>query len=166
MGWESDLEGEDIFCLSSRKLLCFWGFLVPHSIPSTQASQVLFRQPPASPAVSLGSFLSKVSCLATVLLVQSKKTLNYLGSHKGISFMSSEEMRPGVQSTVGDNRDHYIHSTNADWVPTTWQTSSFRSSNLAFKDNKLSHPLPIHSSSIFFLIRPQQGSYLWYRYKP
>lgn len=107
-GGGAESKGKDISCLLSRKRLCFWGLLVPRSLmphfPSTQASQVLFRQPPVSPAVSPGScLLSWVSCLPFVLLVQSKKMLNDWGSRTGISFVSSEEMGPGVQSIVGNN---------------------------------------------------------------
>ena len=73
--------------------------------PQHPTSQGLFLQRPASPAASFVSYLSRVNRLDFVLLAQSKKTLNYVGSHIGISFLSSEEMRPGVQSTVGDNGD-------------------------------------------------------------
>lgn len=150
--WESE-EGEGTSCQPSWTLISFWSFLVPRSLksrfPSTWASQGLFRQPPASPAVPLICNLSRVSCLAFVLLVQSKETLKYLGTHIGVSFLSSKEMRPGVRSTVADNSDS-LNSFNKCWLDAYHETDSiFRPSNFAFKDSKLNQPLPIHFSSAF-----------------
>lgn len=151
-------------------LISFRSFLVPHSlrscVPSTWASRGLFRQPSASPAAPLVCDLSRVSCWAFVLLVQSKETLKYLGTHIGVSFPSSEEMRPGVQSTVADNGNS-LNSFNKCWLDTYHKTDSiFRPSNFAFKDSKLNQPLPIHFSSafiyFFFLIKITI-SYLWYK---
>lgn len=153
VGWESE-EGEGTSCQPSWALISFRSFLVPHSlrscVSSTWTSQGLFCPASASPAVPLICDLSRVSCLAFVLLVQSKETLKYLGTHIGVSFLSSKEMRPGVQFTVVDNGDS-LNSFNKCWLDAYHEIDSiFRPSNFAFKDSKLNEPLPIHFSSALF----------------